>query len=134
MNGKRVEALNETECVCIWMIWDECRQSRSYAAVGGDQHRCSLAAKIGGDPGQVRAGRISHGENEHRIVFLYQANWAVLEFGVAERLGMDVADLLQLQRGLACDGKRGPAAQDDEAARHGVRTERLRPIELGSRS
>src|SRR4029450_3590713 len=115
------------------MIRSKGRQACSHAALTRYQHRCSLAAKICGDFSQVPAGSISDGKNDNRVVFRDERDRAVLEFGTAERLSVNVANLLQLQGGFACDGECGTAAQYDQVARSKLCAESLRPIELGGR-
>src|SRR6185295_6845105 len=133
MDSERIKALNETHSVGVGMIWRKSRQACSHVTLTRYQHRRSLAAKIGGNFGQVRAGSICHRKNEHGIIFRNESDGAVLEFGAAERLSMNVANLLKLQGRFACDGERGTAAQYDQVTRGELCAETLRPIELGGR-
>ena len=69
-------------------------------------------------------------KHEDRIAVRHQGHRPVQEFRAAEGLGVQVADFLQLERGLARDRERRAAPDGDKALRVAKRRERRAPVEL----
>ena len=90
-------------------------------AVLGDEQRRAHAAQFAGKLAHARRRRIGRHEHQDRIARRNERHRPVQEFRAAERLGVPVARLLELERRFAGDRQRRSAADGDEAPRVGDR-------------
>ena len=117
-DGERIEALYQTHGVGVRMVGRKHREAPCrFLAVIGREKRRALAAQIGGKRPHAGCRGIARYEHQNGIERRHQRHRAVLKLGAAERLGVQVAGFLELERRFACDRERRPAADGDQAAR-----------------
>jgi len=109
-----VEALDQADGVDIRVIGIENRQTIGCLIAPRAKQRRSLGSQGQHQFAHRCGGSICRHEHDNRIKWRHQAEWTMLKLGAAERLGVKIAGLLQLERRLAGDGERRSATDGDE--------------------
>ena len=114
------------------MARDHQRQLRAGRADGrGHEHARAAAAHVLGEREQAGLRRAARREDQQRVAFLDERHRAVLDLGAGERLGLDAAHFLELQRRLHRDREAGAAADHEQLVGIDERVDERLPVGVG---